>query len=520
MRTISIIYLIIFFTACKSSTPVKDASPIQLYPGLFEDVQSAHIFPDSKTFADAIPKQTSSAILADYKKQKSQTSFQLAAFVNDHFTIPAPAAANYITDTAQDVSAHIHSLWKILQRTPDKQETGGSLIALPHPYIVPGGRFREVYYWDSYFTMLGLKEDGDTAQINNIINNFVWLLENHGSIPNGNRSYYLTRSQPPFFSLMLELTNHPVSNYLDALQKEYDFWMHSSQKETDEHVVMMPNGHRMNRYFDKGTWPREEAYTEDVQTAQQAVNSKTKEAIYRELRSGAETGWDFSSRWLEDGQSLKTIHVTDIVPVDLNCLLYHLEKTLAAAYHEKGNNARASEFEQLAKQRAEDIIKYCWDDNKGWFMDFDFKKNTHTNIPSLAGMYPLFFNIAAQVQADTMMKELKTVFLQPGGLVSTPVNTGQQWDAPNGWAPLQWMSIAGLMNYHKDSLAGEIAARWAHLNIKTFSATGKLLEKYNVVDTSLAGGGGEYPNQDGFGWTNGVLLKILHMQERAELKYP
>jgi alpha,alpha-trehalase len=519
MKILHVFGLIILLAACKPAAN-KEESPVQLFPGLFEAVQSAHIFADSKTFADAIPKGTPGEILTAYRKQKDQPAFDLSAFVNDHFTIPAPAAAHYTTDTTQDVAAHIHSLWTVLQRSPDKQETGGSLIPLPHPYIVPGGRFREVYYWDSYFTMLGLKEDGDTALIDNIINNFVWLLQHNGSIPNGNRTYYLTRSQPPFFSLMLALQPQPVSKYIDALQQEYDFWMHTTQKETGEHVVYLPDGHTLNRYFDKGNWPREEAWTEDIKTAERPPNHTSKENVYRELRSGAETGWDFSSRWLDDGMTLRTIHVTDIIPVDLNCLLYHLESTLAKAYREKGNTAKATTFENAAKQRAADIIKYCWDDSKGWFMDYDFKKNLRTGIPSLAGLYPLFFGIATRAQADTMMRELQQEFLKPGGLVTTPIETGQQWDAPNGWAPLQWMAISGLLQYHKDSIAGEIASRWSHLNIKTFRATGKLLEKYNVVDTTLSGGGGEYPNQDGFGWTNGVLLKILHMQERGELKYP
>jgi alpha,alpha-trehalase len=319
---------------------------------------------------------------------------------------------------------------------------------------------------------------------------------------------------------LLQDTKHPLSSHLHALQKEYDFWMHTAKQETDEHVVYFPDGHIMNRYFDKGTWPREEAWTEDIKVAEHPADHRAKETVYRDLRSCAETGWDFSSRWFANGHTLRTIHVTDIIPVDLNCLLYHLETTLAAAYREKGDTLKAARFERSASRRAEDIRFYCWDEGQNWFMDYEYKNNTRTGIPSLAGMYPLFFGIATPAQADSMMVTLQQEFLKPGGLVATPIETGQQWDAPNGWAPLEWMSIAGLLKYHKDSLAGVVAARWAHLNIKTFRRTGKMLEKYNVVDTTLAGGGGEYPNQDGFGWTNGVLLKILHMQERGALKYP
>jgi len=513
--------------ACKHqhTHDIKERSPRQEFPGLFEEVQSAHIFPDSKTFADCTPKASPTAILRYYAKERTEPDFRLEAFVHKYFETPAGAAAHYVTDTTQDVVAHIESLWNVLKRDRDSDHAYGSLISLPYAYIVPGGRFREVYYWDSYFTMLGLKESGRTDIIENMIRNFAYLIRTYGFIPNGNRTYYLTRSQPPYFALMLQLLvsakeerkQELLTTYLDALEKEYNFWMKKpADGKTGDHLVVLKDGAILNRYYDRGNWPREEAWTEDINTAKKA-GSKPAEDVYRELRTCAESGWDFSARWLEDGKSLETIHMTDIVPVDLNCLLYNLESTLADAYRMKGNTVKALQYESAAGIRSETIQRYCWDAKTGFFRDYDFKKDKLTPVPNLGGMYPFFFGIARKGQADSMTLVLQKQFLYPGGLVATPVETGEQWDAPNGWAPLQWMAIQGLLTYDKDSLATEVASRWAAQNIRVFKRTGKLLEKYNVKDTSLTGGGGEYPNQDGFGWTNGVLLKILRMQQEGVL---
>jgi alpha,alpha-trehalase len=162
----------------------------------------------------------------------------------------------------------------------------------------------------------------------------------------------------------------------------------------------------------------------------------------------------------------------------------------------------------IANNRKKAIQTLFWDSEKEFFFDYDLKKEITTDRLSLGAMFPLFFGIATKEQAQSCAKRIEEDFLQDGGLLTTPYNTGQQWDAPNGWAPLQWISIKGLLNYEHKSLAREIALRWTKLNEHVFQRTGKMLEKYNVVDTNLEGGGGEYPAQDGFGWTNGVCLAI------------
>lgn len=519
-----LLFLSVLFS-CKENAQVKNKSPRDIFPGLFETVQVNRVFPDSKTFPDCVPKNDPEDILKEFEKQKQKKGFDLKKFVEDNFTLPEAASGNYKTDIKDGVETHINTLWDVLKRRPDKYFHYSSLISLPQPYVVPGGRFREVYYWDSYFTMLGLEESGRVDLIESMVNNFAYLIRTYGFIPNGNRTYYLTRSQPPYFSLMVKLLmenkklrgDSVLSANRDALEKEYHFWMDdkNAKEGTGGHVVRLPGGEKLNRYYDAGDWPREEAYSEDISSA--ANSSLSKPEVFRHLRSGAESGWDYSSRWFADGKTLKTIHTTDIIPVDLNCLLYHMEIMLAGAYH-ISNDDKANEFmKQSAGKRKNAIIRYCWNPGTGWFHDYDWKAGKITPGLTLAGVYPLFFNMASMDQADGVALALQQKFLKPGGLVTSLVNTGEQWDSPNGWAPLQWMSIAGLSNYKKEQLSREIARRWSEQNIRVFNKTGKLLEKYNVTDTTLIAGGGEYPNQDGFGWTNGVLLKIINRQKMQSI---
>jgi alpha,alpha-trehalase len=169
----------------------------------------------------------------------------------------------------------------------------------------------------------------------------------------------------------------------------------------------------------------------------------------------------------------------------------------------------SKKYLSLAGKRNAAIHKYCWSDEEGFYFDYDAKTQQQKEIATLAAVFPLFFSIATNEQATMVAALIKEKFLMPGGLICTPEATEQQWDAPNGWAPLQWMAINGLENYGHSTLAKEIARRWIQLNTDVFKRTGKLMEKYNVIDTHLEAGGGEYAGQDGFGWTNGVLLAIL-----------
>lgn len=238
--------------------------------------------------------------------------------------------------------------------------------------------------------------------------------------------------------------------------------------------------------------------------------NKMQGAIYQHLRSAAESGWDFSSRWFTDGKNIETINTANISPVDLNCLIWHLQKTVAKSYHITGDGKKARALDSMSNNIYANLERYFLDHSTGWYMDFNAGNNQRLKQPTLAGMYPLFFKLVNKEQAAEAVKFLYANFLKPGGVVTTLRNTGQQWDAPNGWAPLQWITIIGLDNYGYHDLAKEIAKRWFNLNKKVFLQTGKLMEKYNVINTNLKAGGGEYPSQDGFGWTNGVLLALMN----------
>lgn len=493
------------------ATTATVRSPDRVYGTLFADVQRARVFPDQKTFPDCVPRGEPASIVAAYEAAlRTGQPVDLKAFVREHFLVPE--TRELALPPAPTLEAHLHQLWDALRRAPDKTVAGSSLLPLPNSYVIPGGRFREVYYWDSYFTMLGLRASGREALIESMVDNFAYLIERYGFIPNGNRSYYLSRSQPPFFAPMVELLAERKGDEVyrrlrDALQAEYAYWM--DETFPTRHVVALPDGSRLNRYYDQQDAPRPEAFALDEAT-RQAAGAGTA-GVYRQLRSAAESGWDFSSRWLGDGRSLATIETTELVPVDLNCLLYRLELTLAKAWRVTGDETRAKSLEEAAERRKRAVLQACWSEAQGFFFDFHHGRGQRAAACTLAGVAPLFFRLATPDQAAAVAKTLRERFLRPGGVVTSLSETGQQWDAPNGWAPLEWMTIQGLRNYGHDDLAEEIARRWIKLNRDVYRRTGKMMEKYNVEDLTLPAGGGEYPSQDGFGWTNGVLLKLLRL---------
>jgi alpha,alpha-trehalase len=494
----------------------------ELHP-LFDDVQMNEVFADSKTFVDCIPKLSTEVILQQYLQKKIEPVFDLKEFVFSQFDVPNQHGGNYETDSNKTAAEHIEELWPILTRQPD--EKNGSLIPLPSAYIVPGGRFGEVYYWDSYFTMLGLAACGNVQMIEDMVNNFSHLIKTVGYIPNGNRTYYLGRSQPPFYSLMVGMLadmkdgqqkqqKNILADYLEPLEAEYRFWMNGvNELNTNctaiKRVVRMKDGEVLNRYWDESETPRPESYREDVHLAQSS--SQPANVLFRHLRAGAESGWDYSSRWFQDEINFHTIHSTAIVPIDLNCLLLHLEETISEACRINGDEVTAGHYQSLAEKRIQAIQKYCWNENIGFYTDYDLDAGSQKTSMTLAGAAPLFFKLATQDQAKQIAGIIEKTFLKPGGVVSTLKNTGQQWDAPNGWAPLQWIAAIGLKNYGYDALAETIASRWIALNDKVYKATGKMMEKYNVEDLSQLAGGGEYESQDGFGWTNGVYLAFQKM---------
>jgi alpha,alpha-trehalase len=491
------------------------ARPAEQYQELFDRVQRERLFPDSKTFADAEAVRPPETVLAEYRAASSRPDFDLRAFVATRFVMPRSAGEAYHSQPGQDVRQHIDQLWNVLTREADRASPLSSRIPLPHRYVVPGGRFAEIYYWDSYFTMLGLEESGRHDLTVAMLKNFAWEITTLGHVPNGNRSYYSSRSQPPFFALMVQLVverDGPATyaEYLPALKREYAFWMDGAATlrgvAAHRRVVRLGDGSLLNRYWDDRDTPREEAYREDVATAQ--ASTRPASEVYRNLRAAAESGWDFSSRWFADAKTLGTIRTTELIPPDLNSLLYSLELTIAAGCDAGGDPGGAKHMRERAAARKNAMQRYLWNRELTAFTDYDFRAQKPSPQLTAASLYPLFVKLASKAQARAVAAATRAQLLQPHGLATTTHNTGQQWDAPNGWAPLQWIAIRGLLNYDERALAATIARGWVGANLDVFRSTGKLVEKYDVSG-SVGGRGGEYPLQDGFGWTNGVLRKLL-----------
>jgi alpha,alpha-trehalase len=491
-------------------TPARPAfpSPAELYGPLLTAVQEQGLFGDGKAFVDALPRRPVAEIMADFARVPVEAA-ALRAFVTVNFELPldldpvAPARAG--------VALRAYTLETRRKLPPATTDAvpGSSALAIGHPHVVPGGRFREIYYWDSFFTLLGLVRDGERALANGIVDAMTDLIERFGYVPNGTRTYYLGRSQPPVFYLMVALLGETdpaiAKRRLLAMKREHAWWMSGAAAlqpgARGDHAARLADGSLVNRYWDPNAMPRDESWREDVATA--AASARPAEQVYRELRAGAESGWDFSSRWL-DGPCLASIRTLSIAPVDLNAFLFGLESAIAASGDDRDEQA----YGRLAQDRLAAMHRHFWNEEGGYFTDYDLDLNAPRPNSSAAALTPLLVGLATQAQADATAGYVRDDYLAPGGLRTTLTATGQQWDKPNGWAPLQWIAVAGLRRYGHDHLAREIARRWVTTVNETYLRNGLVFEKYDV-EASAIGAGGEYAPQTGFGWTSGVTADFL-----------
>lgn len=494
--------------------PLRPLEPDRDFPQLFAAVQMAQLFPDQKTFADAVPRGDPAPIESGYLSQRGTPGFDLRAFVDRHFALPADAATTEVP-RHDDLRAHIDALWPLLTRSTPAPAAHDTLLPLPRRYVVPGGRFREIYYWDSYFTMRGLVRSGQHVLARDMLDNFAALVDDWGHVPNGNRSYYLGRSQPPFLSHMVALLagDDPATwhRYLAPLRREHAYWMDGADAlapgTAHRRAVRLADGSLLNRYWDDRDSPRPEAWRHDIETAK-AAPGRAPAQVYRDLRAGAESGWDYSSRWLDDGRSLHAIRTTTILPVDLNSLLHHLESSIARGCRLTGDAACARDFDARATARAAAIERHFWH-RDGYYADVDIDGGRPRAAVTAAALFPLHAGIASRDRARSTARHVRATLLAPGGLLTTPVDTGQQWDAPNVWAPLQWIAVDGLRRNGDEALARDIASRFLRNVQAVFARDRKLVEKYDGDGALAGGGGGEYALQDGFGWTNGVVLELF-----------
>lgn len=487
-----------------------DRTPSEIFGDLFAAVAMADIMP-AKDWADATPRSSPAHILQAFRVRCPETPEALLAFVGEWFDRPAPVAA---TLRAATLDAHIEATWRALVRTPLASGAMDSLLPLPGQSLAPGGRFRECYYWDTYFTLLGLRHRPDLVRAS--AENFRWQIGQYGFAPNANRTYYLSRSQPPLLFKIVELLAelegpHIIAEFLPALIGEHRFWMNGDAGlpagGACRRVVKLPDGTLLNRYWDDRAAPRDESWRTDIITAC-AAPTREPEEVYRDIRAACESGWDFSSRWLANADDLSTIITTAIAPVDLNSILYGLERFIAAGLAEQGEPAGAGKYAALADRRGEGIRRHLWDGSRKAFSDLDWKTGCPRDTISAAVAAPLFFGVADAQQASATALLIHNHLLAPGGLLTTTRSSDLQWDSPNGWAPLQWMASEGLAAYGFGCTAEEIRTRWLATVERVFQKTGRVFEKYDVM-TQEQGGGGEYAVQDGFGWTNGVTAAFL-----------
>ncbi|XP_030558497.1 uncharacterized protein LOC115761023 [Drosophila novamexicana] len=512
---------------------------------LLRAVQMTGLYKDCKYFVDMSCRYSPERILADFQLfsscKKNETSVKhLTNFVDNHFDQPGtemeywcppdwrmePAFLAQIKDPQlKKFASDLNRIWKQLGRNmKDCVRTSPqmySLVYVPNPFIVPGGRFVEFYYWDTYWIVRGLLYSGMQQTARGMIDNLLYMVQQYKAVPNGGRVYYWGRSQPPLLVLMvkafLEFTKDDqyVLRILPLLEMEMDNFLknHSVQVE----------GRTMYQYRDKSSGPRPESYREDVASAAGFCSDDEKEEHYANLKAACESGMDFSSRWFvspcgTNVGTLANIKTSWIVPVELNCILFRSCKTLAEFNTMAGNTAKAQQYRNIACGLIKAITAVLWNEKRGVWLDYDLKNKTPRDYFVVTNLSPLWLHAYPIADNEKISKSVMDYIEEnkldsfPGGVPHTLSNTGQQWDYPNVWPPMMLMLIEGLNNLatpEADEMSKRWRERWVRTNYEAFSKTGFMHEKYNCEESGAAGGNGEYQPQTGFGWTNGVLIELL-----------
>lgn len=514
---------------------------------LLDTVQLAGIHPDSKTFVDMKLKHTPSATLVAFRawhvRHPAPSAAAVRRFVDTHFDaagselqpwrptdhLAQPAFLQRITDPAyRRFAGAINDRWPLLGRNMTADVALNphlySIIPVPHPVIVPGGRFREYYYWDSYWIVLGLLHGQMHRTVRGMLANYVHLIDRFGYVPNGGRIYYLGRSQPPLLIPM-------VKRYLDAsgdldfvrhaipaLEREFAYWM-------DAEKTVLVCGHRLARYAARGTGPRPESYREDYANGQRvAGDGGDREAFYAEVRTTAESGMEFSTRWYVNQRNgtnegtIEDLRCRSIVPVELNAVLQWNARLLAEFHRRLGNGRRASVYRRQARRLFAGIRAVLWHNDVGAWLDWDVANGRRRDYFVPTNLAPLWTGAFDRSDAAGVSASVLRYIRRNGvdgfaaGVPNTLMESGEQWDYPNAWPPMQHMMIGGLENLRTEAagaMATALAEKWVYTNWVAFVRTGAMYEKYSAVEIGRGGDGGEYDVQVGFGWSNGVVLDLL-----------
>ena len=385
---------------------------------------------------------------------------------------------------------YIDDFWERLIRHHTADE--GTLIGVPRPYMVPSSDparplFQEMYYWDTYFTCLGVYDTPREWLIVDAAENLASLVERFGFIPNGTRYYFTSRSQPPFFTKLARLAYAIKARRRDADAEAYLARMTAAAVKEHE-TCWLGDKHPHERMKYRGL-------------------SRYHDINYSHFLASCESGWDHSTRCDGARPGTEAGRWLDFLPVCLNSILYARETDIALAYREQGNPDRAQFWDAVAAERAVTMRELFWDAGQGFYFDYDWKHREPSPTASLAGFYPLWAGWATQAEANVVVEKWLPQFLVAGGVVtSLDAYSGRQWAHPNGWAPLHWITAAGLDRYGFHDAANDVRRRWCDTCAATFAVRGTLLEKYNVVEPSAAPAGGLYGLVQGFGWSNAVVV--------------
>jgi alpha,alpha-trehalase len=445
------------------------------------------------------------------------------------------------------------------------------LLYLDHPYVVPGGRFNEMYGWDSYFILRGLLRSDRIELAKGMVENFYFEIEHYGAVLNANRTYYLSRSQQPYLSSMImavyQAEKEKGKNDRAWIEQGYAYAVRDHDMWLEPEMLAGDTG--LSRYYDFGDGPAPESLKDETdhyrkvaeyfldhpeQIAGRIVEREPKQdkqlgpgTIYslrlcnspktmerpscdelKELtlsadaykgdRAMRESGFDISFRFGPFG--VDTHHYAAVC---LNSLLFKSEMDLADMSEILGRKSDAEAWKQKAAVRRAAINRYLWNEAKGEFFDYDFTKGAQSSYEYLSTYYPLFAGLATEAQAKAVDANLKS-FEQPGGAVMSPYNTGAQWDYPYAWAPTQMVLVDGLRRYGFGRDADRIAYKFAGTVAENYAKEGYIVEKYDAVTraTDSAVTSGYSINVIGFGWTNAAYLEFLNelpQNKRAELAH-
>lgn len=435
-----------------------------------------------------------------------------------------------IDDTVvREFATNLVHIWPTLARKvrPEVSQNPEqySLIPVPNGFIVPGGRFREFYYWDSYWIIQGLLISDMHETAKGVIENFIFMVNKYGFVPNGGRVYYLNRSQPPLLTLMatsyLRYTQDIdwLKTNIKSLDKELRYWLDNKLTNVKKDGVEYTLAH----YQVKSPTPRPESYAQDITTASFFETEEDKQKCYAELKSGAETGWDFSTRWIFDPNNthyanLSYIQVSRLIPVDLNAFLCRDFKEISRFYKILGDHKNAQFWNEKYKYWQKAIEKVLWDEQDGIWYDYDFLDQKSRRLFYPSNVAPLWSSILPEGDIEKFSKRVLTYLKEKevldfaGGIPTSLINSGEQWDYPNAWPPLQAFIIQGLDRSGLEEgreRAELLAKKWLKANIRGYVNSHEMFEKYDALVSGKYGGGGEYKVQSGFGWTNGVALELI-----------